>query len=45
MDSVLFLFSQLLEVRGIVRPVVGEDPHLAARLASGRTVVGQHRPT
>lgn len=45
MDSVLFLFSQLVEVRGVVRPVVDEDLHLAARLANGRTVVGQHRLT
>jgi CofD-related protein of GAK system len=45
MDSVLFLFSQLVEVRGIVRPVVDEDLHLVARLASGRKVVGQHRLT
>ncbi|HKJ02797.1 MAG TPA: GAK system CofD-like protein, partial [Longimicrobiales bacterium] len=45
MDSVLVLFSQLVEVRGTVRPVVDEDLHLVARLASGRTVVGQHRLT
>jgi len=45
MDSVLFLFSQLVEVRGVVRPVVDEDLHLVARLASGRTVAGQHRLT
>jgi CofD-related protein of GAK system len=45
LDSVLFLFSQLVEVRGIVRPVVEEDLHLVAKLANGRTVVGQHRIT
>ena len=45
LDSVLFLFSQLVEVRGIVRPVVEEDLHLVAKLASGRTVVGQHALT
>jgi CofD-related protein of GAK system len=45
MDSVLFLFSQLVEVRGTVRPVVDENLHLVAQLASGRTVVGQHELT
>jgi CofD-related protein of GAK system len=42
MDTVLFLFSQLVEARGVVRPVLDDDLHLAAALADGRTVVGQH---
>jgi len=42
LDPVLLLFSQLVEVRGVVRPVVDEDLHLVAKLANGRTVVGQH---
>jgi CofD-related protein of GAK system len=42
LDPVLYLFSQLVEVRGIVRPVVDTDLHLVARLADGRRVVGQH---
>lgn len=45
LDPVLFLFSQLVEVRGVVRPVVDDDLHLVARLQDGGTVVGQHRLT
>ena len=45
LDSVLYLFSQLVEVRGIVRPVVEQDLHLVAELANGRQVVGQHKLT
>lgn len=42
LDPVIYLFSKLVEARGIVRPVVTNDLHLAATLESGRTVVGQH---
>jgi len=45
LDSVLFLFSKLLEVRGVVRPIVDADLHLCAELADGTRVVGQHRLT
>jgi CofD-related protein of GAK system len=45
LDPALLLFKRLVEVRGVVRPVVEESLHLAAQLASGRTVVGQHRLT
>lgn len=41
-DTVIYLFSRLVEVLGIVRPVVTEDLHLAAELKDGRTIVGQH---
>jgi CofD-related protein of GAK system len=44
-DAVTFTFSQLVEARGLVRPVVDADLHLRARLADGRMVVGQHRLT
>jgi CofD-related protein of GAK system len=44
-DAVLFLFSRLVEVRGIVRPVVDANLHLVAELADGSRVVGQHRVT
>jgi CofD-related protein of GAK system len=44
-DPVIFLFSKLVEVRGIVRPVVGRSAQLAARLQSGKVVCGQHRIT
>jgi CofD-related protein of GAK system len=41
-ESVIFLFSRLVEVRGVVRPVVDANLHLAAELEDGSTVVGQH---
>jgi CofD-related protein of GAK system len=41
-ESVIFLFSKLVEVRGAVRPVVTDDLHLAARLTDGSRIVGQH---
>ncbi len=44
-DPVIFTFSKLAEVRGVVRPVVNQHLHLAARLADGRLLVGQHRLT
>jgi CofD-related protein of GAK system len=45
LSSVLYLFSQLVEVRGVVRPVVDRDLHLVARLADGTEIVGQHLVT
>jgi CofD-related protein of GAK system len=45
LESVLFSFSKLLEVRGEVRPIVDADLHLCAELADGTRVVGQHRLT
>jgi CofD-related protein of GAK system len=45
LESVLFSFSKLLEVRGEVRPIVYGDLHLCAELADGTRVVGQHRLT
>jgi len=44
-ESVLFLFSKLVEARATVRPIVTDHLHLAARLADGSLVVGQHRLT
>ncbi len=44
-DPVIFIFSKLVQVRGIVRPVINRHLHLAAELESGGTVVGQHRLT
>jgi len=40
--SVIFLFSQLVEVRGIVRPVSDADLHLRAELGDRTILVGQH---
>lgn len=44
-DPVLFNFSKLVEVRGIVHPIVEGDHNLVARLSSGKIVVGQHQLT
>ena len=41
-DSVLYLFSKLVEVRGTVRPVVSGDGQLAVVLEDGTRLVGQH---
>ena len=45
MDSVVFLFSQLVEARGVVLPVVDANLHLCATLADGRQIAGQHNFT
>ncbi len=44
-ESTLFLFSKLLEVRGLVRPTADTEYHLAAELKDGSVVVGQHNLT
>ncbi len=45
LDSIIFLFSKLVDVRGVVQPVVNDNLHLAAQLADNTYVVGQHRLT
>ncbi len=42
LSSVIDIFSELAQVQGIVRPVVDGDLHMAAELADGSVVVGQH---
>ncbi len=42
LDPILFLFSQLVNVRGIVRSITGDERQLLARLEDGTRVVGQH---
>jgi len=44
-DTVLYLFSRLVEARGQVRPVVTDNLHLGARLSNSAVVVGQDRIT
>ena len=44
-DPVVFLFSRLVEARGVVRPTTSRHLHLGAELADGRVVAGQHRLT
>ena len=41
-DSVIYLFSKLVEVRGVVQPTVRDDLHLKAVLEDGSSVIGQH---
>lgn len=45
LDPVIYLFMKLVEARGVVRPTINADLHLACELADGRVVVGQHRMT
>jgi CofD-related protein of GAK system len=45
LDPVIYLFSKLVQVCGVVRPTVNKDLHLAVRLADGQTIVGQHMIT
>jgi CofD-related protein of GAK system len=45
LDPVIYIFSNLVQVRGIVRPVVSKYRHLVAELDSGEVVIGQHRLT
>lgn len=42
LDPVCFLFSKLVEVRGVVRPMASKNLHLVAQLDDGRTLAGQH---
>lgn len=41
-DPVVFLFSKLVNVRGIVRPTTNHDLHLVAELEGGEVIRGQH---
>jgi len=45
LESVLFLFTKLLEVRGVVRPTVQSNLHLKATLEDGTVLHGQHHLT
>jgi len=45
LDPIIYLFSKLVNVHGIVRAIVNDDLHIAADLADGSRVVGQHRLT
>lgn len=42
---VIQLFSKLVKARGVVRPTLDADLHLAAELEDGRRLVGQHQIT
>lgn len=45
LDPIIFLFSKLVGVRGIVRAIVNDNLHLGADLENGSRVIGQHRLT
>ncbi len=45
LDPVIYIFSHLVQVRGVVRPVTNADLHLMALLADGDVVLGQHNMT
>lgn len=45
LDPIIFLFSELVKVKGIVRAIVEDNYHLAAELEDGREIIGQHQLT
>lgn len=45
LDSIIYLFEKLVQVKGTVRAVVQDNLHLGAELADGSEVIGQHRLT
>jgi len=44
-DPVIYMFAMLVKARGSVRPIVNKDLTLAAELADGTVLAGQHRLT
>ncbi|WP_103224947.1 GAK system CofD-like protein [Roseibium marinum] len=42
LEPIIFLVSKLVGVQGTVRAVTDDNLHLAAELANGETVIGQH---
>lgn len=42
LEPILFLFSKLVGVQGIVRSIVDDKLHLGADLKNGQTIIGQH---
>lgn len=45
LDPIIFLFSELVKVNGIVRAITEDNYHLAAELEDGTQVIGQHQLT
>ncbi len=41
-DPVVYLFSKLVEAKGVVRPIISVDLHLVSELEDGTVLVGQH---
>ncbi len=44
-DPVIYIFSKLVEAKGVVRPIISNYLHLVAELENGETIVGQHNFT
>lgn len=44
-DPMIYIFSKLVQARGVVRPIYNSFLQLAAQLDDGSIVVGQHRIT
>ncbi len=42
LDPVIYIFTNLVRVRGVVRPITSRPLHLGAILANGHVVIGQH---
>jgi CofD-related protein of GAK system len=42
LDPVIYIFSRLVQVKGVVRPIISKNLHLAAELEDGSIIVGQH---
>jgi len=45
LESILFIVSNLVKVRGYVTAVVSDNLHIGARLHDGTTILGQHAVT
>lgn len=45
LDPILYLFSKLLAVRGVVRATTSASLHLVAELENGDKIIGQHQFT
>jgi CofD-related protein of GAK system len=45
LDPIIFLFSKLVGVKGVVQSIVNENLHLSAKLEDKKIVVGQHKMT
>lgn len=45
LDPIISLFSELVNVQGTVRAITEDNYHLAAELADGTQVIGQHQLT
>jgi CofD-related protein of GAK system len=45
LEPILFLFSKLVNVLGVVRPITNDNYHLVVNLKDGKEIIGQHLMT